>query len=228
MRFHNRVTAGRLLSERLAPLRSHAPVVLALPRGGVPVGFEIARALGAPLDVLIVRKLGAPHQPELAIGALGENGVRVLNHDLVDAIGVTAESLAKIEQREAVEIERRRERYRHGRPMVDVEGRTAIIVDDGLATGATARAAVEVARAMRAAHVIVAVPVGAPDSLATLRDLADDVVALVEPADFAAVGAWYDDFRQVGDDEVERLLEDVGSPPVESPGVDAPRAERSD
>jgi putative phosphoribosyl transferase len=180
--------------------------VLALPRGGVPVAVEIAAALNAPIDVLIVRKLGSPLQPELALGALGERGVVVLNEDLVEAIGVSPDELRRIEEREATEIERRRSRYRGDRAMVAIDGRVVIIVDDGLATGATARAAVAVARALGAARVIVAVPVGAADSLNLMAGEADDVVALAAPYHFAAVGAWYDDFRQVGDDEVERML----------------------
>ena len=188
------------------PWRDVAPIVLALPRGGVPVAVEIAAALNAPIDVLIVRKLGSPLQPELALGALGERGVVVLNEDLVEAIGVSPDELRRIEEREATEIERRRSRYRGDRAMVAIDGRVVIIVDDGLATGATARAAVAVARALGAARVIVAVPVGAADSLNLMAGEADDVVALAAPYHFAAVGAWYDDFRQVGDDEVERML----------------------
>jgi putative phosphoribosyl transferase len=157
--------------------------------------------------VLIVRKLGAPTQPELAIGACGEDGVLVRNEDLVARLGIDDDTLAGIEQRERVEIERRRERYRAGRPMLDVRGRTVVIVDDGLATGATARAAVAVVRAHGAARVVVAVPVAAPDSLRLLARDADEVVALAAPPSFQAVGAWYDDFRQVTDAEAVALLE---------------------
>jgi putative phosphoribosyl transferase len=206
VRLRDRSEAGRLLAARLEPLRDQDPVVLALPRGGVPVAHEIATTLDAPLDVLIVRKLGSPYQPELALGAIGENGAVVLNEDLVDAVGVSPDDLHRIEAREAAEIERRRTRYRAGRPMVPIDGRTVIIVDDGLATGATARAAVSVARALGAKRVIVAVPVGAADSVALMAAEADDVVTLAAPHHFAAVGAWYEDFRQVGDDEVERIL----------------------
>jgi putative phosphoribosyl transferase len=205
--FKDRRHAGRLLGERLDYLRDADPVVLALPRGGVPVAAEIATALGAPLDVLIVRKLGAPRQPELALGAMGEGGIRVLNEDLLDRVGVSADELAQVEERERAEVDRRGQRYRHGRDMLPIAGRTVIIVDDGLATGATARAAVAVVRAHDAARVVVAVPVGAPDSLRELARVADEVVALAAPPGFAAVGAWYDDFRQISDDEVERLLD---------------------
>jgi putative phosphoribosyl transferase len=204
--FTDRRHAGRLLGERLEHLRGAGPVVLALPRGGVPVAAAVAAALGAPLDVLIVRKLGAPTQPELALGAMGEGGTRVLNADLLARLQLTEHDLAAVEARERDEIDRRRTRYRHGRPMVPIAGRTVIVVDDGLATGATARAAVAVARAAGAARVVVAVPVAAPDSLRLLALEADEVVALATPSTFHAVGAWYDDFRQVDDDEVERLL----------------------
>jgi putative phosphoribosyl transferase len=204
--FRDRRHAGQLLGEHLGHLRGADPVVLALPRGGVPVAAEIAAALGAPLDVLIVRKLGAPTQPELALGAMGEGGVRVLNDDLIRRVGLTPDHLAPVESRERAEIERRSAQYRHGRSVCDVAGRTVVIVDDGLATGATARAAVAVVRARGAGRVVVAVPVGAPDSLRDLAREADEVIALASPSGFSAVGAWYQDFRQVGDDEVERLL----------------------
>lgn len=204
--FRDRTQAGQLLAERLGHLREAQPVVVALPRGGVPVAAEIARALDAPLDVLIVRKLGAPIQPELALGAIGEGGVRVVNHDVAAAVGVDERELDAIAARESAEIERRRERYRGDRPMLPIDGRTVIIVDDGLATGATARAAVLVARALGAARVVVAVPVGAPDSLRELAHHADEVVTLAAPPRFAAVGAWYRDFRQVTDAEVDEAL----------------------
>jgi putative phosphoribosyl transferase len=205
--FHDRRHAGRLLGARLQHLRDADPVVLALPRGGGPVAAEVAAALGAPMDVLIVRKLGAPTQPELALGAIGEGeDARVVNTTLVDRLGLSPADLDAVEARERAEIDRRRERYRHGRPMHPIDGRTVIIVDDGLATGATARAAVAVVRAAGAARVVVAVPVGAPDSLRVLGLEADEVVALAAPPGFSAVGAWYDDFRQVDDDEVVRLL----------------------
>jgi putative phosphoribosyl transferase len=210
--FHDRAHAGRLLAERLGHLRNQDPVVLALPRGGVPVAAEIARALDAPLDVLIVRKLGAPSQPELALGAVGEGGVKVLNEDLLARAGLSPDVMPIIEAREFAEIDRRRDRYRGDRAMVPLTGRTAIIVDDGLATGATARAGISVVRARGAARVVVAIPVGAPDSIRAVAREADEVVALAAPPQFAAVGAWYDDFRQVRDDEVIRMLAAAAPP----------------
>jgi putative phosphoribosyl transferase len=204
--FRDRRHAGELLAARLEHLRDVDPVILALPRGGVPVAAQVARGLDAPLDVLIVRKLGSPMQPELALGAMGEGGIRVVNEDLLERVGTSPADLEAVEQRELVEIDRRRQRYRDGRPMIDIAGRAVVIIDDGLATGATARAAVAVVRAQGAARVIVAVPVGAPDSLRNVARAADEVIALAAPAVFSAVGAWYQDFRQVEDDEVVQLL----------------------
>jgi putative phosphoribosyl transferase len=204
--FRDRRHAGLLLGARLEHLRDADPVVLALPRGGVPVAAEVAGALGATLDVLIVRKIGSPTQPELALGAIGEGDARVVNRDLVARVGASAHDLAAVEERERAEIDRRRVRYRHGRPMVDISGRAVVLVDDGLATGATVRAAIAVVRAKGAARVIVAVPVGAPDSLRLVARDADEVIALSAPPTFSAVGAWYADFGQVDDAEVERLL----------------------
>jgi putative phosphoribosyl transferase len=204
--FRDRRHAGALLGARLGHLRGADPVVLALPRGGVPVAAEVAAALRAPLDVLIVRKLGAPGQPELALGAIGEGGVRVVNADLVARLGLTSADVDAVEARERDEIERRRRLYRGGRPMHPIAVRCVVVVDDGLATGATAKAAVAVVRAANATRVVVAVPVGAPDSLTAVARDADEVIALGAPPAFRAVGAWYEDFRQVDDDEVEGLL----------------------
>jgi len=204
--FRDRREAGRRLAERLEHLRGESPVVLGLPRGGVPVAFEVASALHAPLDVIVVRKLGVPFQPELGMGAVGEDGVVVLNDDVVRLARVGAEEIARIEARERAEIERRAQRFRVGRPRVDVTGRTVVIVDDGIATGGTARAALQVARAHGAGRVVLAVPVGAPDTLEAMRAEADEVVCLDAPQGFFAVGQWYDDFTQTTDDQVVSLL----------------------
>jgi putative phosphoribosyl transferase len=204
--FQDRADAGTQLGRELERLRSAHPIVLALPRGGVPVGFEIARALGAPLDVIVVRKLGVPSQPELAMGAVGEDGALVLNDRVVRLAGVTPQQLATVEAREREEVDRRGRRFRGNRPPVRLDGRTVIVVDDGIATGSTARAALEVARARGAARVVLAVPVAPPESLEELRLLADEVVCLYAPLSFFAVGQWYDNFTQVSDDAVNDLL----------------------
>ncbi len=183
-RLRDRRDAGRRLAERLASLRDERPVLLALPRGGVPVAHEVARALGAPLDVLVVRKLGAPVQPELGIGAIGEGGVRVVSSDIVSATHTTNEQLLAVEAREREELHRRARVYRGARPMLPIDGRTVVIVDDGIATGGTARAAIAVARAHGAARVIVATPVAPPDTVALLAREADEVIALATPAGF--------------------------------------------
>ncbi|WP_341977655.1 phosphoribosyltransferase [Microbacterium sp. LTA6] len=204
MWFADRTQAGRMLAERLAEHPLTDPVVLGLPRGGVPVAVEIARVLDAPLDVLVVRKLGFPGHEEFAMGAVGEDGARVLDQRV--AAGVAPRDLEQIETRETMEIGQRVARFRDRRPAVDLRGRTAIIVDDGVATGATARAACAIARARGAAVIVLAVPVAAPDSLAELADAADEIVCLYAPAGFMAVGMHYVDFRQVEDTEVVRLL----------------------
>jgi len=205
--FDDRRQAGRLLGEQLQRLRVEHPVVVGLPRGGVPVAYEVARALGAPLDVIIVRKLGVPTQPELAMGAIGEDGVRVTNHDVVRMARVTEAEIAAVEARERIELERRVALYRprHGR--VALSGRTVVVVDDGIATGATARAALAVARAHGAARVVLAVPVAADQTLWSFEEAADEIVALVRPTDLVAVGRWYRDFDQTSDEEVAALLE---------------------
>jgi putative phosphoribosyl transferase len=206
MPFRDRREAGRRLAERLSGLRASSPLVLGLPRGGVPVAFEVAKALGAPLDILVVRKLGVPYQPELGMGAVGEDGVRVLNADVLRQAGVTETQLAQVEARERAEVEERATRLRGGRPAIPLQGRTVVIVDDGLATGGTARAAVRVARERGAARVILAVPVAPPESVATLRRDADDVVAVETPEPFFAIGGWYSDFSPTSDEEVVELL----------------------
>ncbi|MEU6607046.1 phosphoribosyltransferase [Streptomyces shenzhenensis] len=206
MRFEDRTDAGRRLARRLERLRGADVIVLGLPRGGVPVAYGVARALAAPLDVLVVRKLGVPWQPELGFGAIGERGVRVLNDDVVADCGLGPGELAAVEESERAELERRLHRYRAGRDPVPVPGRTVVIVDDGVATGATAEAACRVVRHAGAARVVLAVPVGPERTLARLRDVADEVVCLETPRHLGAVGAWYHDFAQTGDDEVAALL----------------------
>ncbi len=208
--FADRVDAGRQLAAALRAFRGRDIVVLGLPRGGVPVAREVAVALDAPLDVLVVRKLGVPYQPELAFGAIGEGpdgGVRVLNERVLRRTGLSPESIAAVEQAERDELHRRIDRYRGGRPGLPVAGRIALIVDDGFATGATARAAALVARAQGAAEVVLAAPIGAPDTVAGLREVADEVVCLGAPRDFMAVGQGYHDFGQTTDEQVCALLD---------------------
>jgi len=211
MPFRDRREAGRRLAERLSGLRASSPLVLGLPRGGVPVASEVAKALRAPLDILVVRKLGVPFQPELGMGAVGEDGVRVLNADVLRQARVTESQLAQVEARERAEVEERAARLRGGRPAIPLQARTVVIVDDGLATGGTARAAVRVARERGAARVILAVPVAPPETVAALRRDADDVVAVETPKPFFAIGGWYSDFSPTSDDEVIALLTQGGA-----------------
>ena len=211
MPFRDRREAGRRLAERLSGLRASSPLVLGLPRGGVPVASEVAKALRAPLDILVVRKLGVPFQPELGMGAVGEDGVRVLNADVLRQARVTESQLAQVEARERAEVEERAARLRGGRPAIPLQARTVVIVDDGLATGGTARAAVRVARERGAARVILAVPVAPPETVAALRRDADDVVAVETPEPFFAIGGWYSDFSPTSDDEVIALLTQGGA-----------------
>jgi predicted phosphoribosyltransferase len=208
--FRDRAEAGALLAaevvRRLADEPDLAPVVLGLPRGGVPVAAAVASALGAPLDVIVVRKLGVPYQPELAMGAIGENGARVLNEQVLAATGIGEAELAEVERRERTELERRARAYRADRPPINLRGKTAIIVDDGIATGSTVAAAALIARQAGAKKVIVATPVAPPSSIQRLREVADDVIAVLTPEDFFAIGEWYRDFSATSDDEVSRLL----------------------
>ncbi|MEU8173140.1 phosphoribosyltransferase family protein [Microbispora hainanensis] len=205
--FVDRRDAGRRLGERLRGLPGmEDAVVVGLPRGGVLVAFEVAKALGAPLDVIVVRKLGVPYQPELGFGAIGEGGVRVLNPDVVRLANITRDEMAEVERRERAELERRARRFRGDREPVDLAGRTVIVVDDGIATGGTARAACQVARAHGASRVVLAVPVGAPETIASLRRDADEVVCLETPDHFYAIGAWYEDFTQASDEDVVQCL----------------------
>ena len=210
MPFLDRADAGRRLASLLASQpaieRGAGTVVLGLPRGGIPVAYEIARALDAPLDVILVRKVGLPAQPELAMGAIGEDGVRVVNDDVVQAEHVSEREFAEVEDRERAELGRRAARYRAGHPRVPLTGQTAIVVDDGIATGSTARAACQVARAHGAARVVLAVPVAPQASVDALASVADDVVCAELPEPFLAIGQWYADFTQTGDAEVVALL----------------------
>ena len=204
--FKDRVDAGRQLAEQLEFLRGQDVVVLGLPRGGVPVAAEVAQALDLPLDVIVVRKLGVPYQPELAMGAIGEGGVRVLNNDVLGLAQIAEDELADVERRERVELDSRVIRFRQGRERRDLTGRTALVIDDGIATGSTARVACLVAKGLGAAKVIFAVPVGAGDSI---RDLpgADEVVCLSVPRQLIAIGHHYYDFTPTTDDEVSALLD---------------------
>lgn len=206
--FSNREEAGRELAERLARRKPEHPVVLALPRGGVPVGAEIARALDAPLDLVLVRKVGVPYQPELALGAVvdGENPELVVNEDVRRYAGVGDEELERLKATELRELERRRERYLQDRPRVPVEGRTVIVVDDGIATGATVRAALVGLHRRKPKRLILAVPVAPPDTVRKLRDEVDELVCLETPSHFGAIGAFYRDFAQTTDEEVIALL----------------------
>ena len=208
MRFRDRVDAGRRLAEMVRGVGTggDAPVVLGLPRGGVPVAFEVARALSAPLDVIVVRKLGVPFQPELAMGAIGEGGVRVENEEVLRSCGLGAADVETVERRERPELERRAREYRGGHPRVDLRGRCAVIVDDGIATGSTARAACQVARAHGAARVVLAVPVASRSAVMALDDVCDQMLCVENPEPFYAVGEWYQDFSQTTDDQVVELL----------------------
>lgn len=205
--FRNRLHAGKLLAQRLARYaRDPTAVVLALPRGGVPVGFAVAKALALPLDILLVRKLGAPRHDELAIGAVGIGGLRVLEPAIIAAEHVSDGFIEAATEKATAELARRDRLYRGGRPPPAIAGRTTILVDDGLATGATMRAAVAIVRRHGAARIVAAVPVGAADSLAALAPQVDELACLIAPPDFRAVGQWYRDFAQTGDEETQDLL----------------------
>ena len=204
--FADRRDAGRQVAAALSHLQASDPVIIGLPRGGVPVAAEVAERLEAPLDIIVVRKLGCPWQPELGIGALAEGGVRVINEVLVRELGMTQEQLEEVTAREEVELTRRVRRYRGDRPPIDVTDRTVIIVDDGLATGYTARAAIEALRQHGAARTVIAVPVAPEDEAARLRDVADDVVAVITWPFLFAIGDAYDDFSQLTDEDVVSIL----------------------
>jgi putative phosphoribosyl transferase len=207
MRFVDRADAGRRLAEALEYLRGDSVVVLGLPRGGVPVAYEVARALHAPLDVIVVRKLGVPSQPELGMGAIGEDGVRILNEEVVRLARVSRSELANVEARERAELERRALRFRGDRPRAVLERRTVVVIDDGIATGSTARAACQVARAHGAARVVLAAPVAPPGVKVRLGAHADELVCLDTPEPFLAIGWFYEDFSQTSDEEVTSCLE---------------------
>ena len=212
-RFRNRTDAGRQLAEKLATYADRPDVlVLALPRGGVPVGSEVARALGAPLDAFLVRKLGVPGYEELAMGAVATGGVRVLNDEIVRGLGIVEHVIDVAVAREMEELARREQLYRGGSPPPNVAGRTVILVDDGLATGATMRAAVAALRRQHPARIVVAVPTASPDTREALKAEADDVICAMTPDPFFAVGHWYDDFTQTTDEEVRDFLYAKGDP----------------
>jgi putative phosphoribosyl transferase len=206
MRFANRRDAGRRLAERLLPLADEDPVIIALPRGGAPVAEEVARALGAPLEVLAVRKLGAPHNPEYGIGAIAEDGTRVFDAEALAMLGIDGGMLESIVARESEELRRRVAAYRGDRAPLDLEGRTVIVVDDGVATGVTDTAALRAIRRRQPHRLILAVPVCAPDSASRLGEEADEVVCLLAPPLLYGVGQWYRDFSQVSDGEVISAL----------------------
>ena len=211
-RFVDRHAAGKTLAAALEHFAGrHDIVVLGLPRGGVPVAYEVAQALAAPLDVFIVRKLGVPGHEELAMGAIASGGVRVLNDDVVHWYQLSAAAIDAVHKAERAELERREQTYRGGRPPVSITGRVAILVDDGLATGSSMRAAVLAVRDLQPSRIVVAVPVGAAETCRALRQTADEVVCVQTPDPFRAVGLWYDDFSQTTDDEVRDLLAGAAS-----------------
>jgi predicted phosphoribosyltransferase len=213
-RLRDRTEAGQLLAARLKPYANQSDVlVLALPRGGVPVAFEVAKALGAPLDVFIVRKLGVPGHEELAMGAIASGGARVINEGVVRSLGIPDAAIERVATSEEREIERRERAYRGTRTRIDPAGKTIILVDDGLATGATVRAAVEALRSSGPARVVVAAGVGAADTCAALARVADECVCVIEPPDLHAISLWYEDFSQTEDEEVRDLLDEASRAP---------------
>jgi predicted phosphoribosyltransferase len=206
--FRDRTDAGRQLARQLGRYAGRSDVlVLALPRGGVPVAFEVAQALGAPLDVFIVRKLGMPNYQELAIGAIASGGVRVLNEELIRTAGISQDDIEAVTAAEERELNRRLRSYRGDRPLPDISGRTIILIDDGLATGSTMQAAVTALRQEGPAAIVVAVPIAPPETCDAFRELVDEVVCAVTPEPFYGVGLWYQDFSQTSDEEVHELLE---------------------
>jgi len=204
--FRDRREAGRLLAERLSGYRDQKPIVLALPRGGVEVGYEIARAMGAPLDVVVARKLGTPGQPELALGAIGPGGTYILNEDVLGWLDVSEDELEQIASQEAREMERRMRLFRGDRAEPILKGKTVILVDDGIATGMTVRAAIDYVDQQEPGHLVLAVPVCAAGTAEVLRSEVDDLISLKTPLELLAIGHWYEDFEQVSDEEVVELL----------------------
>ena len=225
MLFIDRADAGRHLAQRLRHLRGIDVVVLGLPRGGVPVAFEVAEELRAPLDVIVVRKLGVPFQPEYGFGAIGEGGARIIDDRVVRLTRLTGPEVAAVEARERAQLDHRVRQLRGDRTPIPLAGRTVIVVDDGIATGSTAWAACMVARARGAGRVILAVPVGSVEAAASLRRAADEVICLHTPARFFAIGEWYDDFSQVSDEEVTALLGKAARLSVGSDGAELDPAE---
>ena len=219
MPFRDRIDAGRRLAQALLQYRNKDVVILALPRGGVEVGAEIARGLNAPLDILLVRKIGAPAHPELAVGAVidGDAPIVVRNEEVIRLSGTTEAKFQAICGRELAEIERRRKHYLGGRPAVNTRGKIAIVVDDGIATGATMRAALRALRQHKPARLVLAVPVAPPDAIAALRGEVDEVVCLETPADFGALGYFYEDFRQLTDADVIAILDDLAPAALTGP-----------
>jgi putative phosphoribosyl transferase len=205
--FRNRAEAGKQLAEKLLAYGDKGVIVLALPRGGVPVAFEIAKALGVPLGLLLVRKLGVPGHEELALGAVASGGVRLLNNDIVESLGITRQVIESVTAREKAELERREKLYRGDRPFQRLEGKTIIVVDDGVATGATMRVALRALKQYKPAKIIVAAPTSAPDTYKQLRLEADETICLATPEPYIAVGEWYEDFSQTSDEDVNVLLE---------------------
>ncbi len=206
MIYKNRQEAGRLLAEKLIKYKKEKPVVIALPRGGVIPAYEVAKVINAPLDVLVTRKLGAPFQPELGIGAIGPNNVQILNLDSIRFLGISKDEMEELIKRETMEMHRRMKLYRKGMQQLNLEGKIVIIVDDGLATGVTAGAAVLTIRHMTPEKIILAVPVSPPDTAEKFREEVDEFICLQEPVNFYAVGQFYENFEQVSDEEVISLL----------------------
>jgi len=206
-RFANRTEAGQLLASNLAAYADQPHVlVLALPRGGVPVACEVAQKLHAALDVFVVRKLGLPGHEELAMGAIATGGIRVINHQVVESMGIPADVMDAVARREQIELERREHLYREGRPAANVRGRTVLLVDDGIATGSTMYAAISALRQMGASRIVVAAPTGSSETLRQMSREADEVIAVISPEEFRSVGQWYEDFTQTTDDEVRLCL----------------------
>jgi putative phosphoribosyl transferase len=206
-RFLNRADAGRILAAKLMRYANHPDVlVMALPRGGVPVGFEVARALNVPLDIMLVRKLGVPGHDELAMGAIASGGIRILNRSVIESLQIAPDAIEMVEKRESLELMRREAAYRGNRPPTDVEGRTVILVDDGIATGSTMRVAIAALREQKVGHIVVGTPTAPTTVRWEMEALVDDFIAVITPEDFYGVGQWYDDFTQIDDDSVHELL----------------------